>query len=631
MKKLIFVIVLLIGLNIKVNANSVIVFEEKLGSIKDLQIEGSKLLTTDINFNEPGVYNLSYYDGYDGKIYNRELHIVSSDSDYTYRFTKELLNVNLDKTYIIEDFLLYNDYLIISGQRDLNERQVQTEFIQNYAFINCYKDGTLLWAHEYSEYSYINKMVITKGGILSFVTYQNDGDYTDIKLVEYSFSGQILREKIFIGNSYEMGIDLIESDKYYYILYYTYSNSGDFISPYKDTKVISISKLDKITLNIIQSRYIGNNNYNYIIDYAYDDFSKKFFIVADLSGSFGNYQGKNLYNGQFIIAFDDDLNNEIYTSLKFETYLNGICASDGLVILTGRNILNNNYIYNFFMDTNLNIIDYNDYKLLDDIVYSNGVKEVNQSPIIKLINRNGEVCGLYDYNFNEYYKLDSNIKLVKYIDKTRYLLKRSGGQVVIYKDYFIGKRSKDSTVYDNIKYNYQEFWVNDIYISSYSYENYNKTFGHYKDIIRLEDSNFCFVYGYQYFVREKFNIKNNQVYDKKLKLIFNGVGYLNDELIYSGYEINNVGFYNLVIYGNESLKSINFKVESLSVNNIDFIDKSIEIKNANLKVNPIQTKTIQFEKTIYDISKPKPQLVYSVIVLIFIGIGFLMPIRWRKK
>lgn len=632
MKKIfLFIGILFIALNIQVKASKVIIGEVGSIDVRDLEEEGSILLTKDIDLSIPSLYELSYYNKTSGLIYKKDLHIVSSENLINkYQFSKEIANITLNNDYRINDYLVYGNYIFIVGEIDFDHEIIQTEFTQSYAFIHCYYNNELIWKEEYNKHSEIKKIIKTKSGILCLVTIQNDGDYTDLGLIEYGFDGKVLRKKYYQANYYERGIGLIDDDNYYYMLFYTNSSKGNFVTPYPNNRIIGIAKIDQFTFDILDIKYIGNNLDNFIIDYCYDSQIKVIYLLTNFYGNDGKYQGNDGFTGNYLVSISNDFNKEDYIKLNSNNTYLGLCYSDRGVRVITKNIVYNGYLSFYKYSNDLHLVDFKQKFFGFEINGVTGIYPRNEREIVALRTYNDEIVSLYDVIDDIEYSFTNNIQFIKYLDEKIFLLERTNNFFKIYLNKTILKRINGINNFDNIPYYSFELWVDDMYQGGHPYEGYHQNFGHYQDKMIYKDEDIILIYNYNYFVRDEINIKNNEIYDKGIVLIFNGKGYLNDQEISSGYVINDVGFYNLKIYGENISKNINFKVSNLTVDEKEYVDYSlIEMENRIVRSNK-NLLNFDFDKDIFPEKEFNPLAINTIIILIGIGLGFLIPINRRK-
>ena len=158
------------------------------------------------------------------------------------------------------------------------------------------------------------------------------------------------------------------------------------------------------------------------------------------------------------------------------------------------------------------------------------------------------------------------------------------------------------------------------------------TFGNYSLLYYYNFDFFDLVYRKNIKVLGELKIEDNNIYTKGLILEFNGVGYLNDSIIESGYIIEKPGTYHLVLIGKEQEKEeYNFEVvenisdkELLKNQNLELIFKeesSSSLNDAIVKTNNPSNYIVNndYENNIWYIIIPILTLIISLSTTLFLG------------
>lgn len=624
MKKIILVIVFLFVFNCKVSASDVIVLEKGIGSTEHLEFLDLKLVSNNVDFDNVGVYQATYYDEHLKKYHTKTVHVVLEEELMEGLVIKEeFANFQLNDDYIIEDFLIKNDLTVIVGSKKSHDEIIQTEFIQNYGFIKCYLNNEILWEFVYDEYSEIKKIVETSTGFLVLSTLQNNGDFTDIILTEFNFDGSISRSKVFSGSNYEIGLDLVSKNEELFIVYYSYTKAEE-LNYRSGSRVIAISKIDKYTLDIIESKYIGNNIYTLLLDIEYCDHYDNFYILFNTNGSIGNFVYEGSYRGNFITSFNNKFEDEKFIGLSSLINPKALGIINANLYLFGeeegtleQRIYDNHLNYK----TTINQ-DTTKFFLVNTVM-------INQMNLVYTVSSNGECLEVIDVNRGIYNFSLENEEYIKSINNQLVTLKNDNGYLSICKYNLIDQSKTGPKEYMYKSYYDQTIYINGEYISNFVSRKYDKVFGIYAINEIIDTSNLRLVFSDKYFVREVFNIEDNQIYDQGLILNFNGCGLLNDQEIDNGYLISDAGNYSLLVVGNGITKSINFKVMDLSISydkKVNFFDEP----HFNYQTPSKDEINNNFDKAIINKSSIPSVAITVVISLVGGLLGIIIPTSRRK-
>ena len=623
MKKIILIICLMF-INSKIKAADVIIIENGVGTVEDLEFENLQLVSNDVNFISDGIYEATYYDQLNKKYLSKEVHVIKSEDLINGYMTNHINSeINLSSDYLINDYLIKDDYTLIVGSKKSNDPIKQTEFIQNYGYIKCYKKDVLVWDINYDKYSEVVKIIETSTGFMFLSTIQTDGDYTDIELKEVNIDGTISRTKRYSGESYEMGIDLLQKNNNLYMVYYTYSKTGD-LSHFYGTRVIGISKIDLYSLEVIKSKFIGNNYSTLFLDIEYCDYYNLFYILFETNGVKGDYQNNGSYVGNFIVNFDENFENSRYVGINniYNIKDIGIENSDlYLYSISGNTLIQRIYNNHLRYIKTIN-------RSIDSAFAVKSIK-LNDYSFIYTLDYANKGVSLLDISRDKYNNHLEDEILFKVINDQLVSMTRSNNDVIIRKFYLAEELISGEVEFNYQTFNNQTIYIDGNYYNNYGPQSYNGNFGTYSDKVIIDGVYSRVILSNRYFIKENINVKNSEIYDEGKKLVFNGIGFLNDQEITSGYIINEVGNYSLLIVGSNMNKSFNFKVMNLSTRYPSQIHNSYEfdVEVIEEEVNTISTS---FDKMII-LKSSLPSFVFT-ITLSLVGalLGVIIPIGRRK-
>ena len=417
----------------------------------------------------------------------------------------------------------------------------------------------------------------------------NNSSY-DLYVAQYTLNLEYIRDFCIFGNKYDEVKDAIIVDEYMYISGITYSTDGYYTT--NTDQDVFIFKVD-YNLGIVRKSYISNtkgtetiSNLVFLNDsiyygYSYLNNGYKNILVREINLNL-EYKKQLDYGyriGSDIIKIETD-NTNLYVLMKYLDY-------DTNKEITVLNVINHNlcyvnqYIYKYDNYNYTRPIDIviNDCNIISILLQFTNKNYIVGYGVIKLKD-NKEILNIVNFN-NEYpdkfKEQNGNYIYTSINNQLKIVLINS----VIVFDF----GDNEIKTHDDI-YNYK------VYINSNFVEHNNKKskisydldiFGNYNFIYYFETKDVDFIYNKNCFIKEEVNIQNSQTYDLEFRIYFNGIGYLNGELIENGYKIQSVGKYTLDLIGKDSLqRKYTFFIEDNSVKNIienDLNEISIEKEN----------------------------------------------------
>lgn len=153
-------------------------------------------------------------------------------------------------------------------------------------------------------------------------------------------------------------------------------------------------------------------------------------------------------------------------------------------------------------------------------------------------------------------------------------------------------------------------------------------FGSY-DVQYLMEDDLTFVMNKEVRVLADCGVEDKGVYDVGVKIYPNALCYLNDQLIDTGYQINEAGFYQLELVGYQGeTEMINIEVRNLSIDNSISEEKtfSYDIKVETMEESPqLMNYEILPTTTNNNANNVKSlQWLYTIPALLAIGVGFII-------
>ena len=620
MKKILFLLIFVFSV-VCLNKNFVKASEYNMlkklyvvsGSFDTLDYPGYKLVETDINYNIPGNYYALYLEDITDRTFKREIEVVSKES----LLTSGIKNVNLKEEFKIEKAqilkrIVIDNYNVIAYEKD-DSVLLNFNYLDSSSEIYLFDRNTFGLIDLY--YSSIYNKLYIIGNLFT--------DSLDIYIGEYSLGGKLLNEKIIKGSNVDTVTNIHINNNYIYLTGYTTSIDGDFIhTGYLEDSFIL--QLDINTLNIINYLNLGSFGMDYIKTSCY---LENLFIVKHFFD-----RGVPVVE---IIKIDDNLN------IIDSTYLGTISNVFDVKLKKDNNEL---FYFCTVYDETLNDDVSTLYKITKDLNISkidSYYDELSKPIDFNIVNK--EISLLYtsisnEDNYPTYLRIINDVVIKLTLDNRIYdtcYFNELGNLDLIYKEHL--KSFEYSLVYaKDLESNNPCLMCNnnqvknDSFLSNLYYD--ENTFGLYCLTYYYKFDFFDLVFKKDLLVDSNIIVDNDNYYSKGLVLTFKGKGYLNNQIIESGYVINDIGEYELKVigYDNETLV-YNFTVvdkeyskDLLSVFNpkvnLSIKEESMfptaNVSNNNLINNIIEDK---YDNNIWYIIIPICTLIVSTTIFMFIG------------
>ena len=338
-------------------------------------------------------------------------------------------------------------------------------------------------------------------------------------------------------------------------------------------------------------------------------FDRSPYVLASIPSAFENdnviwsnngYYLMTKYNSSNIIdiSYNDYSDNlKSYSkSLLIENNISSIYAFsylDKLIIIENED----NIISSFIQ---INIEEINNLTFYD-ITYKIDNVVINENEIY-LMSYNGNI---YLYNFNIYHiEKDKRTKLYQGSYESEY---------------------ENITLYNN-----------DIKLNSENVSKLNEEYyGKYDVKTIISSNNIKIITSSYHIIPLICNIESNEIYDLHVPLIFNGTAYLNNSPIESGYIIEDVGNYQLDIYGINDLKhTIIFQVKDKCLHEKAKVLENKDDHYQYMEYNEEKTylSNNNYDVILYDGKESFKYAIIFVLIISFVGICFLIfKKRGRRK
>ena len=418
------------------------------------------------------------------------------------------------------------------------------------------------------------------------------------------------------------------------------SKTQDFSFHLNDNRAICVILLDEQNLMIKNKICIENNQNNNYLDSSYYD--QTLSLLVNLNGNNGQYENNGSYNGTIIININQLLNVNnyffipdynkkylemvsdsrqiylFYQSYIDDTFYLSIYENAGLELETNDKITNIKACVTKSEGVYYSLVKYKDNNYYIDNIYS-----INSSSILPY----SLGTTINDPKLNIISILETNDEISIIIKKNDCL------EITNLKVFNFEKHNKQNEQYNNTFYfvTLDGKSLSKEYLSTTpSFDTFGKK-GYFVKYILDDYTTLVVKEVYDVFLNV--NVKENEIYDIGLKLSFNGIGYLNQEEITSGYIINNPGSYSLHLIGNNNEEyTINFSVKKITIPDNEREENNLELQEQEKKVEHKKQETsIQNTVLPYEEKTNVTGIIILLALIIISSISAFFYYRKEKK
>ena len=608
--------------------------EEGVGNESYLYQENYTVISGVVDWYREGTYNVTYEDSFNN-IYNKKYIIIPKNDSY-YFITKQNENeIKLSNYHQIIDvfYINENSFYVISNYQIEEPTGPDQEKIS----VIYYEDYQYKWEYRYYKYSrYVSGCLNNDNIVITGLVYNENNYYINtIVLFEVTKERQVIKSREVSSDKSCFVYDLYLDNNYIYLITVTNGSKNDYDKYKQDDKSkIVIFKIDCKNFQIITGITIDELENFIFVDASYYDRRLTInVLLKEKQGIFTNC----------IYEYNDTLQfiNKYYFSINNKDYLGHQVTKDELCFFSIDNTVNENcvkieYLNSGVDNKNITLDLYNTY-------YINYVQVVNVDgnniyfSLNNITNKASYFLGFCKinsvYNVSYFTTSPEGINVIKAKCANGLLLQMYNKQDKLYSrvmDLIEINTIKTETnkVKNCIKTIYHD--CNELLKNTYEIQLNNNVFGKYKNVYFYIDNNYN-----EYYLQDEIeiifqcNVKENEVYQIGYKLDFNGLGSLNGNIINSGYIINDIGKYQLVIGGVNETKIITFSISDLTVNHIERPSINYAIINTEEYVMP--SKNENYDETQYDFIA-KENLKNTVpISLLILSLGIIIFLLLRNK
>ena len=580
----------------------------------ELNVEGYTIYTNNINYGVVGAYTITYQEKNDKNVFvKRDVYIID-DENTTYNS----FGVEETREFEIENFVSMDkrmindsDYYLIIQYKHLEKYDIRVYLII---------DGEIYFQNNFYPYEYLDSFVSFdefNRPIINMIIIDCFDVNENIKLLSLDYN-----EDETLTN--------FNLDRCLFIKYNPVNNGLYLIYKEKIVEIKVVNNKIIRTVNINASS-LGYKFVNASLKEINDDFYYCY-LYLDENNNVYYYQLLNKELEIYKTVTIDNTNLRLYNNVYINENCNHIFSYEIDNIIT--------------IDSEVGIFKYKIYSIDNEQVLKNQI-EFNSCISDLELNTYGEMINIKieteDGNTHSY-KVFWDI-VIPNNDSSRvyegdYFYEYSNSNQKLY----TGLNKKLDLVYVNKQLNNNGVLIKlehpIIFINGYECKldfslDYEK-YGRYITNANLELDGFRVNLGHSYYVFDMCNVRDNETYQIGTKICFVGEGKLNGIGIESGYKINEIGNYVLIIKGVDEEKYVSFEVKNLNEESIEVVSTDNEIAridnnytNSNKTNEERNSSYINNESN--DEMNPYLYIVMTVIITSIFIIGLKIIIKRKEN
>ena len=550
----------------------------------------------------------------DGLFYEDKTNIVSEDFEY------EIKKIcRLDEGFIV-----------VGKAEDKEELPPHLDFFITYPYIAYYDSEGLVWSFVDKQIGHgeYNDAVVVNNEVVAIGTYEVSDSYPKLLMTRFNNNGNVKARVNFDANKATFGYRLLfESNKFYIV---GLTNATYFLEAASDAieKVFVL----KMSTSFQQEKivFINNNGLSNLYDACMAN--GFIYIHCRLSGE-GDYDIDSQVPVDSLISMDSNL-DQIYHSIIYrKSFMKIACNEDGLYVFYSDGLLRNLTIEEYDIGLHRVHLSYPFNDRTDETINSMAVSssDLHEPVSVYMIAKNHDTHSAIYMSINP--SLDIKLSLTREIEN-----ERKAESVFIANDYFYLFSDFSSTKeVCRLVYLIEDAGVvygNGMICRSEKEAINTDVFGTYKQKITHYFSDIEIYTYVNYVVPIKVSIKDRSVYDRRVQLIFNGQGFLNNTPIESGYIVTEEGQYVLEVRGKDETKYFTFEVRKLVITENSFeLEEPSVTYNKTTGINVISSASYSDQPasslSMNNFSEQSTSNNYIVIMAVALGIilGVFIPLE----
>lgn len=601
-----------------------------------LNYKGYTILENNLNTDKCGDYQIVYQKTLTNEQITKRIFVKSSEE----LLSQKCYNEQYQNLYNSKQRMLVHQAKYYQGYYYFGIAEETTNGLYNLSLIKTDLEN-LIFKKELMTYTngQIVDFVFETNEIVLLINYATDKSQ-DVMLKFITLEGNNLCDTIIKGNDYDKGIKIFKDDGYYYIPVES-SSTDELFKQTSTTKGLYMFKIMKSNRQIVSVRSnianydlkvidVVETNEGYVcLTSKYDPNIKMRILELNLySKDEENFTLKKEFLRSTLIdalAFRTNDRDEMFimteNNKKFDLYS---------VFADFSSHLLNTYYYQkapnaVFADFIIN--DYNNIEILYNVI--DNKKAEPYGYIYQLIENDNIALEIENYSptmmakkfINEGEILFADNNQIT-IDKIKYLIVKSlNNQITL--------NNEDLSTYPLVYIDAKQIYLNEEK-SKLDYD--LNQYGTYPIKFYFSTKNVDIIIPGSIEVLPQINIKNNETYDLKLQLKFNGKGVLNNLNITNEYIIEQPGTYKLEVYGKDDIcYNVNFVVTPITDNNEYKKNPKNELSVKNEILTSDKSITINNNIKENEISNDKNQYLWTLLIPIAISILLIMGLIKKRR
>lgn len=537
--------------------------------------------------------------------------------------------------YEVTNIVKHNKGFIVVGKaEDKEELQVQLEFYITYPYIAYYDSTGIVWSFvdktighgEYRDAKVVGNEVVAVG------TYETGDGQARLLMTRFNGYGNVKGRINFDANKSTFGYKLLYENNKLFVLGLT--NATHFLI---DTNNISnkifVLKLDS---NYQKDKIVFIHNGDNSVLYDACMANGIIYIHGHLSAG-GEYDVESPLPVDGLFSMDTSLNDIYYCKIIHHKFLKIACNEDGLYVFRGDNKLTDlvvdEYSYGLEKRNFINLYSQEEYDIDSIAVSSSNLHE--------------PICCYVSSHSGDYYSslvsiglqldvIDNNIRVGQSPNVGAYVFSLEGC-------YYLFSNIETTRDVNRVIYVEEidgQCYANGIMCNCVIEEIDTNIYGEYDQKVSYFYGGLRIDYYRDYYVPIRVSIVDKSVYDRKVKLTFNGTGYLNNEKIDSGYIVTEEGKYVLEVRGKNESQYYTFEVKTLVIDEEEFTEEEPVVTvnkvggATSTRIDNYDTNNSSINKVTLTNFNDKVQTNYYVVIgVVAVGflIGLLVPFGSLKK
>lgn len=608
-------------------------------------LEGYQIISSNVNWFEPGVYQITYQKIGGAQTMVRNVSVLSHQ-DFTQKrhwrwdyYPEWHMDSHLERTILCAESFEKNGIVFAWSMYDPVDQERGADL-----FITLVRGGDVVWETKIRSESqdYLRTIKTDQGGIVGVGTSYGQATNQDGWIVRLSWDGDLIDEAHFRGNRRDFFNDIIVYDTNYVVVGKSNSNQGLFVNkrfPGEDYDGF-VLRLDRNSLQPQSIRIYGSNGDDDFENVVYNRFDT--IIALSTKGLQGDF-ADGIHAHRVGVVRIDAIGNVV--SQRLSMFTPGLKNERLFLDSRGTVIRIHSFFSPGFQGTLVRIQEVDSNLLhttIDEYIYPSGSVSMSFADALltedggwitvnKIVKVEGGVAknGIFLREFrpgfdvleHSFFDLKKSILPVALMESDQVqLLVESGEAGTTSKPGMFGVSHMEVKHLGSIHVGMGGINVDDYEASINFRPMFHKTelsdtainlrlFGFYPLLFVFNEPEFLVAFHKEVFVGDRINISSQQTYHRGIRLSFNGIGYLNDVRIEEYHTMNASGEYVLEVIGKDGIrKFIDFTIADLACNDPSHLIRNKKIEFLNVEIRT-KAKTLGHPLVFRPLNDYSPNLI----------------------